>query len=62
MVRPPGHHAEPVRARGVFVYLIMSQWRRLHAQTVLGCERVLIVDWDAHHGNGTSGYFSGAPS
>jgi len=49
--RPPGHHALAARAMGFcFVNNVVVAAR--HAQR-LGCERVLIVDWDVHHGNGT---------
>ncbi|MGM0655747.1 MAG: histone deacetylase family protein [Thermodesulfobacteriota bacterium] len=56
LVRPPGHHAEPVRARG-FCLLNNVAVAAAHAQAKLGCERILIVDWDVHHGNGTQGIF-----
>lgn len=56
LVRPPGHHAEPVRARG-FCLLNNVAVAAAHAQAKLGCERVLIIDWDAHHGNGTQDIF-----
>lgn len=60
LVRPPGHHAEPVRARG-FCLLNNIAVAAAHAQAELGCQRVLIVDWDAHHGNGTQGIFWADP-
>tara|TARA_R110000823_G_scaffold130015_10_gene257856 strand:- start:9671 stop:10729 length:1059 start_codon:yes stop_codon:yes gene_type:complete len=60
LVRPPGHHAEPVRARG-FCLLNNVAVAAAHAQVKLGCERVLIVDWDAHHGNGTQDIFWADP-
>lgn len=60
LVRPPGHHAEPVRARG-FCLLNNVAVAAAHAQAELGCERVLIVDWDAHHGNGTQDIFWADP-
>lgn len=60
LVRPPGHHAEPVRARG-FCMLNNVAVAAAHAQAKLGCERVLIVDWDAHHGNGTQDIFWADP-
>lgn len=56
LVRPPGHHAEPVRARGFCLYNNVAV-AAAHAQAALGCERVLIIDWDAHHGNGTQEIF-----
>jgi len=49
--RPPGHHALAAQSMGFcFVNNVVIAAR--HAQT-LGCARVLIVDWDVHHGNGT---------
>jgi acetoin utilization deacetylase AcuC-like enzyme len=49
--RPPGHHALAERAMG-FCFLNNVVLAARHAQA-LGCARVLIVDWDVHHGNGT---------
>lgn len=60
LVRPPGHHAEPVRARG-FCLINNVAVAAAHAQAKLGCERILIVDWDAHHGNGTQEIFWADP-
>jgi acetoin utilization deacetylase AcuC-like enzyme len=60
LVRPPGHHAEPVRARG-FCLLNNVAIAAAHAQAKLGCERILIIDWDAHHGNGTQDIFWADP-
>ncbi len=60
LVRPPGHHAEPVRARG-FCLLNNVAVAAAHAVAELDCERVLIVDWDAHHANGTQDIFWAAP-
>lgn len=60
LVRPPGHHAESVRARG-FCLLNNVAIAAAHAQAKLGCERILIVDWDAHHGNGTQEIFWADP-
>lgn len=60
LVRPPGHHAEPVRARG-FCLINNIAVAAAHAQAKLGCERILIVDWDAHHGNGTQEIFWADP-
>lgn len=60
VVRPPGHHAEPVRARGFCLFNNVAV-AAAHAQAVLGCERVLILDWDAHHGNGTQDIFWADP-
>jgi acetoin utilization deacetylase AcuC-like enzyme len=60
LVRPPGHHAEPVRARGFCLFNNVAV-AAAHAQAQLGCERILIVDWDAHHGNGTQDIFWADP-
>lgn len=60
LVRPPGHHAEPVRARGFCLFNNVAV-AAAHAQKALGCERVLILDWDAHHGNGTQDIFWADP-
>ena len=60
LVRPPGHHAEPVRARG-FCLLNNVAVAAAHALAELDCERVLIVDWDVHHGNGTQDIFWADP-
>lgn len=56
LVRPPGHHAESVRARGFCLFNNVAV-AATHAQSTLGCQRVLIIDWDAHHGNGTQEIF-----
>lgn len=60
LVRPPGHHAEPVRARGFCLFNNIAI-AAAHAQKTLGCERVLIVDWDVHHANGTQEIFWADP-
>ncbi|WP_197911907.1 histone deacetylase family protein [Kineobactrum salinum] len=60
VVRPPGHHAEPVRARGFCLFNNVAV-AATHAQTEWGCQRVMIVDWDAHHGNGTQDIFWADP-
>jgi acetoin utilization deacetylase AcuC-like enzyme len=58
--RPPGHHASAARAMGFcFVNNVVVAAR--HAQA-LGAARVLIVDWDVHHGNGTQALVEGDPS
>jgi acetoin utilization deacetylase AcuC-like enzyme len=51
IVRPPGHHAEPHRAMGFCIFNNIA----IAAQEALahGMERVMVIDYDAHHGNGT---------
>lgn len=51
-MRPPGHHAESGRAMG-FCLFNNAVIAARHAQKAHGAERVAIVDWDVHHGNGT---------
>jgi acetoin utilization deacetylase AcuC-like enzyme len=57
-VRPPGHHARPSSAMG-FCLLNNVAIGALHALEVHGLERVAIVDFDVHHGNGTEEIFAG---
>jgi len=59
-VRPPGHHATPGRAMG-FCLLNNAAIAARVALDRLGAERVLIVDWDVHHGNGTADAFRAEP-
>jgi acetoin utilization deacetylase AcuC-like enzyme len=54
--RPPGHHAERDEGRGFCVFANIAVATH-HALNVLGLERVAIVDWDVHHGNGTEHAF-----
>ncbi|MGQ9897101.1 MAG: histone deacetylase family protein [Acidobacteriota bacterium] len=55
VARPPGHHATPNRAMGFCLFNNVAIGAR-HAQH-LGFQRILIVDWDVHHGNGTQDIF-----
>lgn len=57
-VRPPGHHAERARAMG-FCFFNNIAVGAAHALAEHGVERVAIVDFDVHHGNGTEDIFSG---
>ena len=59
LVRPPGHHATPDRAMGFCLFNNVA----IAARTLLagGMERVAIVDWDVHHGNGTQAAFYDEP-
>jgi acetoin utilization deacetylase AcuC-like enzyme len=59
-LRPPGHHAEPARAMGFCLFANASIAAR-HALDSLGAERVLVLDWDVHHGNGTNTIFHESP-
>ena len=54
--RPPGHHAEKNKAMGFCFFNNIAIAAR-HAQQKYGAERVAIVDWDVHHGNGTQDIF-----
>ena len=60
ITRPPGHHALAERAMG-FCFLNNVVLAARHAQA-RGCARVLIVDWDVHHGNGTQALVEHDPS
>jgi acetoin utilization deacetylase AcuC-like enzyme len=56
LVRPPGHHAERSQAKGFCLFNNVAIGAR-YAQEILNLHRVLIVDWDLHHGNGTQHSF-----
>jgi acetoin utilization deacetylase AcuC-like enzyme len=56
LLRPPGHHATKNRAMGFCIFnntVITAH----HARNTYGLERIMIVDWDVHHGNGTQDAF-----
>jgi acetoin utilization deacetylase AcuC-like enzyme len=55
-MRPPGHHAERTRAMGFCLFNHAAIAAR-HARQAHGAERVAIVDWDVHHGNGSQDIF-----
>ena len=60
IVRPPGHHALPNRAMGFCLFnniAIAAAW----LVRVKGLRRVMIIDWDLHHGNGTQDIFFDSP-
>ena len=59
--RPPGHHATPTHGMGFCIYNQIAIGAR-YAQARHGVERVLIADWDVHHGNGTQDIFYDDPS
>jgi acetoin utilization deacetylase AcuC-like enzyme len=55
IVRPPGHHAEPERAMGFCLFNNVAVAARMALED--GMERVAVIDYDAHHGNGTQAAF-----
>jgi acetoin utilization deacetylase AcuC-like enzyme len=56
LVRPPGHHATPTKSMGFCLFNNIALAAH-HARKAFGLTRVLIVDWDVHHGNGTQDIF-----
>jgi acetoin utilization deacetylase AcuC-like enzyme len=60
LIRPPGHHATPTRMMGFCLFNNIALAAR-HAIDDRGLQRVLIVDWDVHHGNGTQDVFYADP-
>ena len=61
LVRPPGHHALRDRAMGFCLFNTIAIGAH-HVRRHYGAKRVLIMDWDVHHGNGTQGAFYQDPS
>lgn len=61
LVRPPGHHAEPGRGMG-FCILNNAALTAAYLQKTYGLSRILILDFDVHHGNGTQEAFYESPS
>ena len=59
-VRPPGHHAGRASTMG-FCFINNVAVGALYARAVYGVERIFILDWDVHHGNGTQEIFEGDP-
>ncbi|MFQ5579598.1 MAG: histone deacetylase [Nitrospiria bacterium] len=60
-LRPPGHHAEPDRAMGFCLLNNVAVGAR-YLQLRHGLKRILIIDWDVHHGNGTQHSFYSDPT
>ena len=60
LIRPPGHHATPTKSMGFCLFNNIALAAR-HATSKHQLTRILIVDWDVHHGNGTQDIFYEAP-
>ncbi len=60
-IRPPGHHAEPEQGMGFCLFNNVAVGAE-HARAVYGVERVAVMDFDVHHGNGTQAMFWNDPN
>lgn len=61
LVRPPGHHATPTRGMGFCLFNNVAIAAR-YIQSKYNIDKIVIIDWDVHHGNGTQDAFYGDPS
>ena len=61
LCRPPGHHAERTRAMGYCIFNNVAIGAMV-ARKIMGLARVMVVDWDLHHGNGTQHVFERDPT
>jgi len=61
-IRPPGHHANNTGAEEGFCFYSNAAIAAKFAQKTLGFRKILIIDWDYHHGNGTQNAFYSDPS
>ncbi len=61
LVRPPGHHANALKSMGFCLFNNVALAAH-HARKAFGLDRILIVDWDVHHGNGTQDIFWADPT
>eukprot|EP00472_Partenskyella_glossopodia_P007590 CAMPEP_0197539420 /NCGR_PEP_ID=MMETSP1318-20131121/62648_1 /TAXON_ID=552666 /ORGANISM="Partenskyella glossopodia, Strain RCC365" /LENGTH=610 /DNA_ID=CAMNT_0043098139 /DNA_START=561 /DNA_END=2393 /DNA_ORIENTATION=+ len=61
IIRPPGHHAEKCKAMGFCLFNHIAITAKLMRQRYDSVQRILIVDWDVHHGNGTQKSFEADP-
>lgn len=62
VIRPPGHHAEPHKAMGFCLFNNVCVAAKAMRRKYPACTKVLILDWDVHHGNGTQTAFYEDPS
>ncbi len=61
LVRPPGHHSTPTRAMGFCLFNNVAIAAK-YIQSIYNLDRIVIIDWDVHHGNGTQDAFYDDPS